>query len=85
MITEEIFEGVSQEIQSRVKAKTGEFEFFLYQWHKRSAEEAFERNLVHAVEEVESMQRNQKEASRRQAEVQERSIKKNGQNLRSKS
>jgi hypothetical protein len=73
LITEERFEGVSQEIQSRVKAKTGEFESFLYQWHKRSAEEAFERNLVHAVEKVEIMQRNQKEASRRQAEVRERS------------
>jgi hypothetical protein len=67
------FEAVSQEIQSRVKAKTGEFDSFLYQWHKGTDEEAFERNLVHAVEEAESMQRNRKEASKRKAEVQERS------------
>jgi hypothetical protein len=73
LISKGRFEAVSQEIQSRVKAKTGEFDSFLYQWHKGTEEEAFERNLVHAVEEVETMQRNRKEASKREAEVQERS------------
>lgn len=73
LISEERFEAVDQEIQSRVKAKSGEFDSFLCQWHKKTEEEAFERNLVHAVEEVEEMQQNQKEARKREVEIQERS------------
>lgn len=73
LVSEGRFEAVNQEIQSRVKAKTGEFDSFLYQWHKVTEEEALERNLVHAVEEVEAMQRNRKEASKREVEIQERS------------
>lgn len=73
LVFEGRFEAISQEIQSRIKAKMGEFESFLLQWHRRSGEEAFDRNLEHAVEEVESMQKNRHEAERRRVEVRERS------------
>jgi hypothetical protein len=56
-----------------VTAKTGDFESFLHRWHRRSEEEAYERSLVHAVEEAEVMQRNRREAKRRESEVRERS------------
>jgi hypothetical protein len=67
------FEAISHDIQARIQAKTGNFESFLGQWHRKTCEEAFERDLVHAVEDVESMQRNKEEAEKRRAEVRERS------------
>jgi hypothetical protein len=72
LISDGAFASVSQELQARVKAKTGEFESYLNQWHQKTSEEAFERGLVHAAEIAERMQRNRKEAERRRTEVRER-------------
>jgi hypothetical protein len=73
LVTEGAFESIFQDIQARVLAKSGEFKSFIYRWHKRTSEEAFERELVHATETAERMQRNKKEAERRREEVRKRS------------
>jgi hypothetical protein len=73
LVSEGAFESISQDIEARVKAKSGEFDSFVYQWHKRTSEEAFERELMHATEIAERMQRNRKEAERRIEEIRERS------------
>lgn len=72
LVTKGAFESISQDIQARVSAKSGEFESFIYRWHKGTSEEAFERELMHATENAERMQRNKKEAERRREEVRER-------------
>jgi hypothetical protein len=72
LIPEHSFEAVSQAIQARVEAKGGRFEAFLLKWHRKKGEEAFERELVHATETAERMQKNRLEAERRRAEVRER-------------
>jgi hypothetical protein len=73
LISKGRFKVVSQEIQARVKFKKEEFDSFLLQWHRETEGEAFERALVHAVEEAETMQQNRREAKRRRTEVRERS------------
>jgi hypothetical protein len=72
LASEGAFESISQDIQARVTAKSGNFESFVYQWHKRTSEEAFDKELVHATETAERMQRNRKEAERRIEEGRER-------------
>jgi hypothetical protein len=72
LISRQSFEPVSQEIQARIEAKSGSFEAYLLGWHRKTGEEAFERELVHAAEKAERMHRNRQEAERRRAETRER-------------
>jgi hypothetical protein len=72
LISRQSFEPVSQEIQARIEAKSGSFEAYLLGWHRKTGEEAFERELVHAAEKAERMHKNRQEAERRRAETRER-------------
>jgi hypothetical protein len=64
-LEKEVVHPIAEEIRSRIRIKAGTFDSYLFEWDRKTQQEAFEKEAVKAIHATERMHASKKKALER--------------------